>query len=56
MEYSVVVTPDTVCVSRTLPVLPPFLALSSERWYVNEKGGSPINVNLISAWSPVDTK
>lgn len=53
MEYSVVVTPDTVCVSRTLP---PFLALNSERWYVNVKGGSPISVNLISAWSPIDSK
>ena len=55
MEYSVVVMPDTVCVSRTLPGLP-LLALSSERWYVNVKGGSPINVNLISAWSPVESE
>jgi hypothetical protein len=56
MEYSVVVTADTVCVSRTLPGLPPFRVFNSERWYVNVKGGSPISVNLISAWSPSDSK
>lgn len=52
IEYSCVVTPDTVCVSRIFPGLPPFLGLGSDRWYVNVNGGSPISVKTISAWSP----
>ena len=51
-EYSFSVTPETVCVSRTLPGLLPLFELGSDRWYVNVNGGSPISVNLISAWSP----
>ena len=46
--------PDTVCVSSTRGVEPRFtLVDSSERWYVNVKGGSPISSKRISAWSPV---
>lgn len=55
MEYSCVDTPVTVCVSRTLPGFAPFLGLGSARWYVNVKGGSPMSVNRISAWSPKKT-
>lgn len=52
MEYSLVVTPETVCVSSTLPSTP-FFVVSSDRWYVNVNGGSPISSNLISTWSPI---
>lgn len=55
IEYSCVDTPDTVCVSRTLPAFAPFLEIGSARWYVNVNGGSPMSVNTISAWSPVIT-
>jgi len=52
MEYSFVVTPVTVCVSRIFGGLLLFLAWSSDLWYVKVKGGSPLRVNTISAWSP----
>ena len=52
MEYSLVVTPVTVCVSRILGGLLLFLAWSSDLWYVKVKGGSPLRVKRISAWSP----
>ena len=52
MEYSLVVTPVTVCVSRIFAGLLPFFGWSSDLWYVKVKGGSPVRVNTISAWSP----
>jgi len=52
MEYSFVVTPVTVCVSRIFGGLLLFLVWSSDLWYVKVKGGSPLRVNRISAWSP----
>lgn len=52
MEYSFVVTPVTVCVSRIFGGLLPFLVWSSDLWYVKVKGGSPLRVKIISAWSP----
>jgi hypothetical protein len=52
IEYSWVITRETVCVSRTRPGFPPFLGVGSDRWYVNVNGGSPISVKTISAWSP----
>ena len=48
MEYSLEVTPDTVCVSMTFPCTP-FFVVSSVRWYVKVNGGSPTSVNTISA-------
>ena len=54
MEYSLVVTPVTVCISRTFVGLLLFLVWTSDLWYVNVKGGSPVRVKTISAWSPVD--
>jgi len=52
MEYSFVVTPVTVCVSRIFGGLLLFLVWSSDLWYVKVKGGSPLRVKIISAWSP----
>lgn len=52
MEYSFVVTPVTVCVSRIFGGLLLLLVWSSDLWYVKVKGGSPLRVNTISAWSP----
>jgi len=52
MEYSFVVTPVTVCVSRIFGGLLVFLVWSSDLWYAKVKGGSPLSVNRISAWSP----
>ena len=54
MEYSLVDTPVTVCVSRIFASLLLFLAWSSDLWYVKVKGGSPVRVKTISAWSPVN--
>lgn len=46
------VTPVTVCVSRIFGGLLLFLVWSSDLWYVKVKGGSPLRVKTISAWSP----
>jgi hypothetical protein len=53
MEYSLVVTPVTVWVSRIIGGLLLFLVWSSDLWYAKVNGGSPVRVNTISAWSPV---
>lgn len=39
IEYSCVITPDTVCVSNIL--CDPLWVSNEARWYVNVNGGSP---------------